>query len=82
MSLNFSKENNLKDLSRYFGYALWSEGCNTICSVWGSFALVKTWISCKIFMRLTIQMWKERVNRKLNNEMEMEMEGKIMTHMS
>jgi hypothetical protein len=33
-------------------------------------------------MRLTIQMWKERVNRKLNNEMEMEMEGKIMTHMS
>jgi hypothetical protein len=35
-------------------------------------------------MRLTVQMWKERISRKLKNEMEMEteMERKIMTHLS
>jgi hypothetical protein len=33
-------------------------------------------------MRLTVQMWKERINRKFKNEMEMEMERKIMTHLS
>lgn len=33
-------------------------------------------------MRLTIQMWKERINRKSKNDMEMEMERKIMTLVS
>lgn len=45
-------------------------------------ALVKTQISCKIFVKLIVQMWKERINRKLKNEMEMETERKIMTYVS
>jgi len=43
-------------------------------------ALVKTHISCKMFMRLIVQMWKKRINKKILNEMEME--RKIMTHVS